>query len=255
LAVSIVLALAVPAAAQPGGGADASERAASLFDEGKRHFDIGEYAAAITSWKQSYLVSSEPLLLFNIAQAFRLSGNCAQANRFYLNYKRAAQTIENRAELEQAMALCAGVEAATGDSDASSPTPAPAGPPTPAVPAAPPRVPRTDDGRGERIAGYALLGVGITAGVVAVVSAFQASGDAHEISSAAAGSTWTGMLATDQSAGQTAQTRARVVGAIGGAALLGGGVLWWLGHRSSSRIELAIAPSRTHTEVSVSCAF
>src|SRR4051812_26854195 len=61
--------------------ANASE-AVRLYDEGKRHFDIGEYAQAIASWKLSYLRSSAPLLLFNIAQAYRLSNNCGQANRF-----------------------------------------------------------------------------------------------------------------------------------------------------------------------------
>jgi len=94
--------------------ANATE-AAKLYDEGKRHFDIGEYAQAIASWKQSYLRSSAPLLLFNIAQAYRLSNNCAQANRFYLNYRRSETHPKNQAELDKAMAKCAGVEPATGD--------------------------------------------------------------------------------------------------------------------------------------------
>src|SRR5712672_1848725 len=93
IVLTVVLALGRLAGAQPANPtpddpARAAE-AAALYDEGKRHFDIGEYAQAIASWKQSYLRSSAPLLLFNIAQAYRLSGNCAQANRFYLNSRRA----------------------------------------------------------------------------------------------------------------------------------------------------------------------
>ena len=106
------------AAAQPSPAPDDRAKvaeAAALYDEGKRHFDIGEYAQAIASWKQSYLRSSAPLLLFNIAQAYRLSGNCAQANRFYLNYRRVENHPKNQAELDKAMARCAGVEPATGD--------------------------------------------------------------------------------------------------------------------------------------------
>src|SRR5262249_28063319 len=94
---------------------DATKRAAELYDEGKRHYDIGEYPLAIASWKQAYLVSSAPLLLFNLGQAYRLSGDCAQANRFYLNYKRAEPKPKNKLELDKAMTKCKGIEPASGD--------------------------------------------------------------------------------------------------------------------------------------------
>jgi hypothetical protein len=125
-ALAVALALGRLAAAQPSPAGDdhtQAAEAAALYDEGKRHFDIGEYAQAIASWKQSYLRSSAPLLLFNIAQAYRLSGNCAQANRFYLNYRRVEKHPRNQAELDKAMARCAGVEPATGDA-AGEPPPA-----------------------------------------------------------------------------------------------------------------------------------
>jgi hypothetical protein len=119
VALAVVLILGRSASAQPAQPApdDRSKdaEAAALYDDGKRHFDIGEYVQAIASWKQSYLRSSAPLLLFNIAQAYRLSGNCAQANRFYLNYRRIEKRPKNQAELDKAMARCAGVEPATGD--------------------------------------------------------------------------------------------------------------------------------------------
>ena len=98
----ILIALALAPAARA--YADPPDAATLYDEEGKRHYDIGEYTAAITSWKQSYLLSNEPLLLFNLAQAYRLSGDyCAQANRFYLNYKRAVppRRLANGVELEQ----------------------------------------------------------------------------------------------------------------------------------------------------------
>jgi hypothetical protein len=159
------------AGAQPASpGSDDRTRAADaavLYDEGKRHFDIGEYAQAIASWKQSYLRSSAPLLLFNIAQAYRLSGNCAQANRFYLNYRRVEKHPRNQAELDRAMARCAGVEPATGDAASEPPAssttgtaattgaatspPAGAAPAAVAVPARPPSPrPRVPGPRAQR---------------------------------------------------------------------------------------------------------
>jgi hypothetical protein len=263
------------------------DKAAALYDAGKRHFDIGEYAAAIASWKQSYLLSSEPLLLFNIGQAYRLAGNCAQANRFYLNYKRVVSKPENRAELEQAMAVCAGVEPATGDAapptadrraEASQLTRSPEEAKPPAIlptetTAAPPRPPSTarpaagaatstlehapgpsDDGRNLRITGLVLGGAGVAAGVVAIVFGIQAADNASTVESQPHGTAWTGSLPENQSSGQAAETRARVFAAIGGVAILGGGVVWWLGHHAgTSRVDVAIAPS--HAEVSWSCAF
>src|SRR6185436_10167302 len=110
-ALALALALGRLAAAQPAAPDDRAQaaEAAALYDEGKRHFDIGEYAQAIASWKQSYLRSSAPLLLFNIAQAYRLSGNCAQANRFYLKYQNLVPKPANAAELAAAMDKCKGI--------------------------------------------------------------------------------------------------------------------------------------------------
>lgn len=128
--LAVALALGRLAAAQPSPAPDDranAAEAAALYGEGKRHFDIGEYAQAIASWKQSYLRSSAPLLLFNIAQAYRLSGNCAQANRFYLNYRRVEKHPKNQAELDKAMARCAGVEPATGDATGEPPPASTAG--------------------------------------------------------------------------------------------------------------------------------
>src|SRR5688500_956745 len=63
-------------------------RAKQLYEQGVSHYNLAEYDAAIAAWKQSYVLSKAPLLLFNIAQAHRLSGNCAKANTFYASYKR-----------------------------------------------------------------------------------------------------------------------------------------------------------------------
>jgi hypothetical protein len=114
LTVCLVVAATASAWAQP---ATDTARAAELYERGKRHFDLGEYGAAITHWKEAYLLSSAPLLLFNIGQAHRLSGDCAQANRFYENYQRVQPKPPNKSELEAAKAKCAGTPAATGEID------------------------------------------------------------------------------------------------------------------------------------------
>jgi tetratricopeptide (TPR) repeat protein len=86
--------------------ADDKAKAKQLYDEGLRHFQVAEYPQAIDAWKQSYLLSKAPLLLFNIGQAYRLSGDCKQAMTFYDNYTDAAPAPKNQDELDQAVAAC-----------------------------------------------------------------------------------------------------------------------------------------------------
>ena len=253
------------AAAQPASPDPNLAPAAELYQQGKRHFDIADYPAAIASWKQAYLLSSEPLLLFNIAQAYRLAGDCAQANLFYQNYRRVEPNPANQVELDLAVAKCAGVPPAIAPSDA----PAPAARPDPALPPPEPvgpisqpvaSAPGTVDsgastaGRPYRIAGLAIVGVGGISTIAAVVSVFSARRHADEVSSQRAGTTWSSTLADTERAGQAAQTRSRVLGAIAVAAVVGGGALWWYGRRES-RVAIDVAVSPHQTDVSVSCAF
>lgn len=271
IAAAAAAALARGAAAQP--PATDESRAAELYGEGKRHFDIAEYTAAIASWKEAYLISSAPLLLFNIGQAYRLSGDCGQANRFYLNYRRAAPDAPNQAELDKAMEKCAGVEPATADTSSAPPDPVE---PQRADPVAPPpvapAVERTDapmrdggtmrdggmtrdDGTTLRIAGIVVAGGGVVFGVAAAVYALRARDKERTVESQAAGTTWSPALTETERAGRSAQTRARVFGVLGAAAVITGGVLWWLGHRrSNTRIDVDVARGG-EAEVSLICAF
>src|ERR1044072_7869036 len=102
---SFVLGLALVLAATPA-LADDKAKAKSLYDEGLRHFQVAEYTQAIDAWKQSYLISKKPLLLFNIGQAYRLSGDCKQAMTFYDSYQREEPNPKNQGELDEAIGLC-----------------------------------------------------------------------------------------------------------------------------------------------------
>ncbi len=261
------LASAQPAQPAPDDRANAAE-AARLYDEGKRHFDIGEYAQAIASWKQAYLRSSAPLLLFNIAQAYRLSNNCAQANRFYLNYRTSEKHPENQAELEKAMAKCAGIEPATGDAAPGEPATVPTGatatppasPPTTTTPGPAPAPrdpaasPPSNRGGGWRIAGLATVGVGAAVLVAGGVYAGMAKHDSDVIASAQVGTPYTGGIVSTDHRGPTAASRAQALFGIGAALAVTGGALWYVGHRQDrAQVDVAITPG--HTEVVLSCVF
>jgi len=266
--VSMSVMVAAVANAQFVDDAAKAGEASKLYDEGKRHFDIGEYAQAIASWKHSYLLSSAPLLLFNIAQAYRLSNNCAEANRFYLNYKRVEKQPKNQTELDKAMAKCAGVEPATGDagmtepakpttSEPAKPPPEPVAPvtvPTPAVKPSPLIDHPSDRGGGWRTTGLITTSVGASALVVSGLYALKARQNSSTLSGEPVGTAYSGSVAATDADGKSAATRSKYLLAIGGVLAVGGGIMWYLGHRQGeSHVDVAIIPG--HAEVSFSCAF
>jgi hypothetical protein len=53
--------------------------ARALYEEGLRHYNVAEYADAITAFKEAYLRSGDPKLLFNVAQSYR---HVRTVNRF-----------------------------------------------------------------------------------------------------------------------------------------------------------------------------
>src|SRR5205809_1074561 len=99
---------AVAAAATPALADDKADKAKAkaLYDEGLKHYNVAEWPEAIKAWKESYFLSRKPLLLFNIGQAYRLSGDCKQAQTFYDSYQREEPNPKNQSELDEAIAIC-----------------------------------------------------------------------------------------------------------------------------------------------------
>jgi hypothetical protein len=69
---------AAAAYAQPAGGGNVSALEAS----GNKHFELAEYDAAIADFKEAYRIGDAPGYLYNIAQAYRLKGDCRNAGIF-----------------------------------------------------------------------------------------------------------------------------------------------------------------------------
>src|SRR5258706_6885134 len=61
-------------------------KARELASRGRAFHDAGDYAAAVDAYKEAYVLAPSPGLLFNIAQAYRLAGNCDEAAWMYRRY-------------------------------------------------------------------------------------------------------------------------------------------------------------------------
>ncbi|MEA2697652.1 MAG: hypothetical protein QOI66_1923 [Myxococcales bacterium] len=80
-------------------GEDA-QHARELFQEGNTFFDVGQFDKAIDAWQRGYKEKSDPGFLYNIAQAYRLSGDPAKAIFFYRGFLRNSPKAPNRVEIE-----------------------------------------------------------------------------------------------------------------------------------------------------------
>ena len=237
---ALVVMLLASRAFADGSGDDPTAKAKELYTEGKRYYDVADYAHAIESWKQAYVLSSAAMLLYNIGQAYRLSGDCASALRFYATYEREAGADVDKAGLDEARARC-------------NPQPTGANPPAtfpvspqPATPSTmhdvgmdrPPVPPREHDssmktaGIATAAGGAVLLGLGLYLDHVA-------SDDASKVESFRG--VWTTTQQDWQSSGQTASTWGAIATGAGVAALAGGAVLYYLGMRSD-RMDVAVTP-------------
>jgi tetratricopeptide (TPR) repeat protein len=100
VALFAVVALAPLAArAEP---TEAQKREAKeVNDKATRLYEVGKYGEAIEEYQKVYLLVDDPVLLYNIAQSYRLWGKPEDSARFYRNYLRRAPNAPNRADVEK----------------------------------------------------------------------------------------------------------------------------------------------------------
>jgi hypothetical protein len=106
--------------------ADDPQRAKELFQEGTRYFDLGQFDKAIDAFQSGYREKPDPIFLFNIAQAYRLSGDASKALFFYKGYLRNSPKAHNRADVEQKIQA---LQKQLGEGQGQAPHPT--SPPTP----------------------------------------------------------------------------------------------------------------------------
>jgi hypothetical protein len=84
---------------------DQRAQARAFFEEGQRKYDVAKFDEAAANWIKAYELVGDPVILFNIAQAYRLGGEHQKAILFYRNYLRRVDVDpKQRALVEQRLA-------------------------------------------------------------------------------------------------------------------------------------------------------
>lgn len=215
------LVIASPAGAQP------AEPGEAAYQEGRQLYDLREWDKAIAKFKEAYRLRSDAASLFNIAQAYRLKGDCVEAIGSYKTYKRNFATAPNIEAVDKFIVdlePCAKAQSAKPAHDTPEPVFEDRG------------ATRRKLGLGVAGAGVVLVGTGIVFGVMA-----KSRSDAV---------TNGGDVANPQPfdpslerAGKRYELLAIIAWSVGGAAVVGGGVLYVMG-RNAERTRVSATPVR-----------
>lgn len=98
----LVLVAATLAAVAGVAHADAARDAAAKehYEAGTAAFNLGNWSRAIEEYKTAYTFKPEPVLLYDIAQSYRLANDLPNAIFFYKSYLRNAPNATNRREID-----------------------------------------------------------------------------------------------------------------------------------------------------------
>lgn len=201
---------------------------AALEASGSKHFELAEYAAAIADFKEAFRLTDRPELLFNIAQAYRLSNECVQARTFYKTYLRRVPDAPNAEAVRKRIDE---LDACANQAPATPPSIEGSAPVTPVMPVLPPA---TKTRTWKTPAGYGAIGAGVIGLGVGVVFAMRGSSKADELRDACAvecdGDTARRLDAAGSSANRNA-----AIGMIAGGAFLATGVVLVVLDRKATR--------------------
>ncbi len=243
------------------------------FDRATRAYDLGKYPEAIDEYQKVYEIDGDPVMLYNIAQAYRLNDQPQDAIHFYRRYLQRAPEARNREDVERKIAAqekviedkrkaAAAVQPPPVTTPPVKPPPRvveqpkevvpPPAPPPPVVTAPvtppPPEPPST----ALRIVGWSMIGAGVAADVVAVIEGIRAKNRGDELTKMMNPSNppvFDTSQQNIQSEGKTANIVAIVCGIAGTAVAVAGAVVL-ITNGSSSSSPAAEAPAESGPTVS-----
>ncbi len=257
IALALVTAMTSAAGAQPTPvpPAGAEHAAKAQAAHAKAAFDRGDYAVAVEAYREAYRLVPSPGLLYNLGQAYRLLGACAEAAEAYREYLRLVPESPYRATAEQNLAaadVCARDAEAAAKRRAERKQAAEV-----AAAAPPPPPPPEDEGRRLRRAGVGATAAGGMLVVAGAYFAVDAARQADEVSALyERGGAWQDVADADER-GRRSELVARVSLGLGAVAIASGATLYVLGRRADERAQrvVTVTPRAGGAQMAVSWRF
>jgi tetratricopeptide (TPR) repeat protein len=75
--------------------------AAKLFDTAETYYNVGEWEQALKNYKEAYILSKEPVLLYNMGQCYRQMNKYDDAIRTYKNFLKEVPDTAQRPIVEK----------------------------------------------------------------------------------------------------------------------------------------------------------
>lgn len=215
--------------------ANAQPRAEDLYAEGQAAYERADYATAITKWQASYDLSKEVGLLFNLAQAKRLAGDCAGAITTYRRFD--TEDADSTSDLHKLAKDFMRELEGTCASQLPIVTA-----PLKTEPAIGPRFNDRETNRGSswKIAGLVTSGVGVVTLAIGLGLGHHGATLGDEVSAACVTSCDWAEQKDKEARGKRAVAIGKTLDVIGIAAIAGGAIFYYLGRRQET---LTVAPA------------
>lgn len=247
-----LLVASAPARAEGNWSGTVPAKARTLAERGRMLHDAGDYANAIVAFTQAYVMAPSPALLFNLAQAYRLQGNCDDAALMYRRYLATNPSPDGRLLAEGHLAnvercvhkMNLHIPVETGKAGSTGPAPA-----VVTKAAGPSRVAQV-----EKDVGLGLVAGGGVALAIAGYFTIQAHAASNEVAAAYAnGAKWKDVADID-ARGKSAERNAKLFGAGAGLGVVSGVALYLIGRHTEST-PITVTPTTSGAQVSMSWAF
>ena len=231
--------------------AEAHKREGDKADErGDKEAAYVAYGKAAELYYKANAIWEHPNFVFNLAQMRRKRGECVRAIRAYRSYEDQAgadaETIEKAKSYIKELTLELEKEP-LGSSEVcrdNDPRPVPPPPKPPGGDDTP--IGSDNDGRVLRWSGIAVSGVGLVALGMAGYFGYRATDASNQISDKPVDDPWTGRDRKLISDGEAHERNMIIATSVGGAALVVGGILYYVGYRGgqaeSRAAPLAVTP-------------
>jgi tetratricopeptide (TPR) repeat protein len=166
------------------------------YQRATRAYDLQKYAEAIEEYQKAYEISGDPPMLYNIAQAYRLADQPAEAVRYYRRFLQRMPNARNRDDVERKIADQEKLAEQRKKVEVAPPPPTTPTKPPPIVevkppppgivpPAPPPSVvppsPAAEPSSARAIVGWCLVGAGLIAGGFAGYEAYVAQQKSEQL--------------------------------------------------------------------------